>query len=51
MIYKASKDGYGNDDFYKKCNHKGGATITIIKSEHGLLFGGYTSIFWKRFEY
>ena len=46
LIFQASKDGYLAKDFHSKCDNKG-ATIIIIKSDHGNIFGGYTSIPWS----
>ena len=45
LIYKGSVHGYDAADFHKQCDNKG-ATITVILSEHGKVFGGYTSIPW-----
>ena len=45
LLYRASQDGYTIKGFHGKCDNKG-ASITIIKSEHGLFFGGYTSLSW-----
>jgi len=48
LIYKASRDGFSSDDFHKNCDEKG-ATLTVIKSKgKEQVFGGYTSISWKR---
>ena len=45
LIYKASRDGYLCNDFHSKCD-KEGPTVTIIQSNIGYKFGGYTSIDW-----
>ena len=45
LLYKASRDGFDANAFHNKCNNKG-ATITIIQSKDGHLFGGYTSKPW-----
>ena len=45
LIYKASRDGYLCNDFHSKCDKKG-PTVTIIQSNTGYKFGGYTSIDW-----
>ncbi len=45
LIYKATKDGFKNIDFHFRCDNQG-ATLSLIKSEHGKTFGGYTSINW-----
>ena len=46
LLYRASRDGDKASIFHLKCDGKG-ATITIIKSDKGLRFGGYTSIPWN----
>eukprot|EP00026_Physarum_polycephalum_P011005 Phypoly_transcript_11196.p1 GENE.Phypoly_transcript_11196~~Phypoly_transcript_11196.p1 ORF type:complete len:401 (+),score=69.87 Phypoly_transcript_11196:80-1204(+) len=45
LLYKATRDGFGKDDFHRACDHKG-ATITIVQSEKGHMFGGYAPIAW-----
>jgi hypothetical protein len=45
LIYRASKDGFGANDFHSKCD-KQPNTLIIIKSEHGNIFGGYTEQDW-----
>ena len=45
LIYKASIDGYSCNDFHSNCDKKG-PTVTIIQSNTGYKFGGYTSIDW-----
>jgi len=45
LLYQGSRDGYRATNFHQKCENKG-ATITIIKSSSGHLFGGYTSQSW-----
>ena len=47
LLYKASRDGDGYQDFYNKCENKG-PTITIVLTTLGNKFGGYTSISWKK---
>ena len=46
LLYRASRDGDKASIFHLKCDGKG-ATITIVKSDKGLRFGGYTSISWN----
>jgi len=43
LIYKASRDGFDANAFHTRCNNQG-PTFTIIKSNNGYLFGGYTAI-------
>ena len=47
LLFKATKDGDKSADFHNKCDFMG-ATLTIIKSENGRRFGGYTSISWEK---
>lgn len=53
LIYKATRDGFGCDEFHRKCNSRG-ATLTLIQTRNRLymknrriLFGGYTEIPWS----
>jgi hypothetical protein len=45
LIYKAKKHGFKINDFHSRCDNKG-PTISVIKSEHGKTFGGYTNLSW-----
>jgi len=45
LLYKASADGFASEDFHKKCDNKG-ATLTLILSSNGFLFGGYSVLSW-----
>ncbi|CAF3155587.1 unnamed protein product [Rotaria sp. Silwood2] len=49
LIYKATRDGFSSTDFYRCCDRKG-ATLTVIQSSSGHLFGGYTSANWESHE-
>ena len=42
FLFKASEHKYSPGKFHEFCDNKG-ATLTIIKSEKGNIFGGYTS--------
>jgi len=46
LLYKASRDGFGAIDFHKLCDSKG-ATLTLIESTEGCIFGGYSEVEWK----
>ena len=46
LLWRGSTDGFGASTFHSKCDNKG-ATFTIIRSEKGNVFGGYTSKSWK----
>ncbi len=45
LKYKASIDGFKASDFHTKCDGIAN-TLTVIKSENGNVFGGYTEKEW-----
>jgi len=45
LLYRASQDGGINKDFHWLCVNVG-ATVTLIKTKSGAIFGGYTSKSW-----
>ena len=45
LLYKATRDGFTDEDFQLKCYGKG-ETWVIIEDVKGNVFGGYTSIGW-----
>jgi hypothetical protein len=45
LLYRASRDGWRTTDFHSKCDNKG-ATVTVIKSTGGYVFGGYIDLAW-----
>ena len=46
LLYRGTRDGFGNDDFHSRCFNKG-KLLTIAKSNHGMVFGGYTGLAWN----
>jgi len=46
LIYRATRDGWEDKDFHRKCDNFG-STVTIISTNSNNVFGGYTSIPWK----
>ena len=46
LIYRGSLDGFEPNEFHSKCDNIPN-TITIIKSENGNIFGGYTTQTWN----
>ena len=47
LLYRASQDGFGSNDFHSKCDNKS-KTLTIFKaSESSNIFGGFTSVAWE----
>ena len=47
LLFKSSVDGDSSKKFHEKCDFIG-ATITIVRTESGRRFGGYTSISWDK---
>jgi hypothetical protein len=45
LLFRASRDGYGADNFHRCCDNKG-PTLTIAKSRRGFVFGGYADRPW-----
>jgi hypothetical protein len=45
LKYRASRDGFKGTDFHAKCNGVPN-TLTVIKSTHGNIFGGFTEKQW-----
>eukprot|EP01080_Neovahlkampfia_damariscottae_P008315 gene8315-139_t len=45
-IYKATKDGFSSQNFHKHCDKKG-ASITVVKSTNGNIFGGFCPLEWN----
>ena len=46
LLFRGSKDGFKSAAFHKNCDNKG-ATLTIVKSEYGKIFGAFTYIPWE----
>ena len=45
LIYRGTRDGHLSSDFHKKCDGFD-KTITLIKTQKGLKFGGYITYGW-----
>ncbi len=45
LLYRATRDGFGSNDFHSKCDNQPN-TFVIIKSTNGNVFGGYTQADW-----
>jgi hypothetical protein len=45
LLYRGSRDGWNANHFHGKCNYKG-ATVTIVKTSDGYVFGGYNDQSW-----
>ena len=53
LLYKATQDGFGAQEFHKRCDYKG-ATLVLAHTKNGYKFGGYTPVSWESpriFEY
>jgi hypothetical protein len=50
LLYRGSRDGFRAADFHAKCDGKD-ATVTIVKSTEGCIFGGYSDQSWERKDY
>lgn len=46
LLYRASRDGFGTASFHSRCDSKP-FTLTIVKSNNGNIFGGYTESQWN----
>jgi hypothetical protein len=47
LLYRATRDGFGSDDFHSKCDSHTN-TLTILKAKGSeFIFGGYTTIDWE----
>lgn len=47
LLYRASVDGFTSDVFHSLCDNRG-PTLTLIKSNRGKVFGGFTTVSWKK---
>ena len=45
LLWQGSTDDYAASTFHSKCNGKG-PTLTVVQSDKGNVFGGYTSESW-----
>ena len=47
LLYLASRDGFGVEDFHQKCDGKN-FTITLVRTEKNRIFGGFTDAEWDK---
>jgi hypothetical protein len=47
LLYRASKHGFAAKKFHSKCDNHAN-TLTIVKSQNGFIFGGYTEQLWNQ---
>ena len=45
LLYSATRDGDNRKAFHDRCDNKA-PTITIVQTQKGIIFGGYTEIQW-----
>ena len=46
LLFKMSRDGSNCSDFHRTCDNKG-KTLTIIETDNGYKFGGFTPLDWE----
>eukprot|EP01080_Neovahlkampfia_damariscottae_P005516 gene5516-9333_t len=46
LLYQGSKHGFAASNFHQKCDGKG-ATVTVVQSTSGQIFGGYNPVPWN----
>ena len=46
LLYRGSRDGLTGQAFHRLCDDQG-ATLTVVRSKGGYVFGGYASVSWK----
>ena len=44
-VLRGSEDGFTSSAFHRKCDNIG-STLTLIQSENGKVFGGFTMVPW-----
>ena len=47
LLYRGTRDGFGFNQCHSKIDDKG-PTLSIIKTTENKIFGGYTTIPWKK---
>ena len=45
MLYRGSADGFTAEAFHRRCDKKG-PTLTLVRSDNGNIFGGYSTVAW-----
>eukprot|EP01048_Picozoa_sp_COSAG05_P019622 COSAG05_NODE_3122_length_2308_cov_1.486646_1_plen_138_part_10 len=48
LLYRASEDGWEATKFHECCDNKG-ATVVLVKTSRGHIFGGYADASWRGF--
>ena len=47
LLFRASRDGFGAENFHSKCDNKR-YTVTLVKTKEGRRFGGFTDAVWDQ---
>ncbi|MDR3412399.1 MAG: TLD domain-containing protein [Formivibrio sp.] len=47
LLYRGSRDGMTPCSFHKHCDRRG-ATLTLVRSSNGFVFGGFTNSNWDK---
>ena len=45
LLYRGTRNGFGADDFHRRCDNRG-KTLVLIKNSSGHVFGGFASVPW-----
>eukprot|EP00735_Rhodelphis_limneticus_P002877 TRINITY_DN1394_c0_g1::TRINITY_DN1394_c0_g1_i1::g.19999::m.19999 TRINITY_DN1394_c0_g1::TRINITY_DN1394_c0_g1_i1::g.19999 ORF type:complete len:366 (+),score=42.94,TLD/PF07534.11/5e-19,Sec20/PF03908.8/5.8e+03,Sec20/PF03908.8/11,Sec20/PF03908.8/34,Cytochrom_B562/PF07361.6/8.4e+03,Cytochrom_B562/PF07361.6/0.15,FliD_N/PF02465.13/3.1e+03,FliD_N/PF02465.13/0.78 TRINITY_DN1394_c0_g1_i1:65-1099(+) len=46
VLFRGSRDGFATSTFHQKCDNQG-ATVTVVKSTSGRIFGGFNPLSWN----
>jgi hypothetical protein len=47
LLYRGSRDGFGAEDFHRKCNNQGPTLLLVRSAERGNhVFGAFTNVPW-----
>lgn len=49
LLFRATRDGWSEDDFYRQCTNPG-STLVLIKTTEHHVFGGYADAPWEKDE-
>lgn len=52
LLYRGTEHGFTAESFHKRCDDQiPTTTLTFVKSDMGLVFGGFTSVPWSSDHY
>ena len=46
LLWRGTRDGFAGSEFHNRCDNQG-ATITVVQSDSGHIFGGVTGVAWS----